>query len=105
MIEQNVDFEVIGLSYPYLITQNKELLPRPYFKSDVLLSFMRNLSELDKEIQISEFSYNYNEDGVSNTPAQEYPVTPTGQAAFIKDFFKEISTFPKVSGAYYFYPD
>jgi hypothetical protein len=105
MIEQGVAFDVIGLSYPYLISGNDPSIPRPYFKSNEFKLFLQSLSELGKDIQISEFSYNYDGDGVSNTPADEYPVTPEGQASFIQDFLKELSTYPKVTGAYYFYPD
>jgi hypothetical protein len=105
LISEGVQFDVIGLSYPYLTTPNQNSLPRPYFKSGEFNDFIRNISTLDKEIQISEFSYNYDEDSVQNTPSIDYPVTPQGQAAFIRDFLTHLSTYPKVSGAYYFYPD
>jgi len=104
MVENNVDFDVVGLSYPYL-SISQPSLPRPYFKSDDFMTLMKNLSALEKEIQISEFSYHYNSDGVENTPSPDYPTTPEGQGKFIVDFFTELATYPKVSGAYYFYPD
>ncbi len=105
MLENNVDFDVIGLSYPYLTVPGQNHFPRPYFDSEDFFVLMKNLSELNKEIQISEFSYNYNSDGVENTPSPEYPTTPEGQAKFVEDFLTELASYPKVSGAYYFYPD
>ncbi len=66
---------------------------------------MKSLSTLKKEIQISESAYFHTEERIRPTPAEEYPTTPTGKAAFMEDFLDEINSYPAMSGVYYFYPD
>lgn len=105
MINENVDFDVIGLSYPYLIFEYNEGISFPYFKNDDFKFLINSLAELNKKIQISEFSYFTDSTNIKVAVEQRYSNTEEGQANFMQDFLSELNRYPAIEGVYYFYAD
>jgi hypothetical protein len=107
MVDSGVDFDVIGLSYPYLSSPGLEgeYDSKPFFKGAKFHDLLLKLSAHGKDIQLSEFSYHHGELGVEIEPAAAYPTTPNGHAKFITDMIDEWASYPMVTAAYYFYPD
>lgn len=105
LVANNVDFDVIGLSYPYLIFPYNDDVTFPYFKDPNFKLLLNSLSKLGKEVQISEFSYFSDPRNIKVTVSDEYSNNEVGQANFLRDFLKELNRYPAVTGAYYFYAD
>jgi Glycosyl hydrolase family 53/Bacterial Ig-like domain len=107
MVDAGVDFDVIGLSYPYLSSAGleSEYDSKPFFKGAKFHDLLLKLSALGKDIQLSEFNYHHGDQGVEIEPAADYPTTPKGHAKFITDMVDEWASYSKVTAVYYFYPD
>lgn len=102
MIEYGVEFDYAGLSLPYF---NYYEVPQPYFKSSQLREVIDFISSLGKKVIISEFVYPNNPNGITGTPAPEYPFTPEGQAKWIRDFLSFSQNDDNIIGIFYWYPD
>jgi arabinogalactan endo-1,4-beta-galactosidase len=99
MEQYRVDYDVIGLSY------------YPFWHGP--LSGLRAcLSGLQmnfpgKKINMVEVAYPNNSWGIPDNASYipDYPATPQGQAAFMKDFIDTLREFPNVNGFMYWYPE
>jgi arabinogalactan endo-1,4-beta-galactosidase len=96
-----VPFDIAGLSYPYMFIGSS--VPQPYFADASFLSALDRIASLGRPIEIVEFAYPSKPEGTTTTPAAAYPFTPTGQAAFVRDFIAAVKG--RVRAVHYFYPD
>jgi|GEM_PF-3525344 len=103
MINNGVDFDYIGLSYPYG-NCNVVDTTRPYFKSDEFKQTLQYLHSLNKEVMFCEYAYPNDSQGISALPDDGYPYTPEGQANWVKDFLS-VCLENNIFGAFYFYPE
>lgn len=101
MIDLGVQFDIAGLSYPYMHAGNA--VPQPYFKQTEFLGTLDFIANLGKAVQIVEFDYPNASTGMIHAAPAEYPFTPNGQAAFITDFSAAVRG--KVEAIHYWYPD
>ena len=98
----SVDYDVIGLSY-YPIWHNS---------LSVLSQSLNMLSTAfpEKEVQIVETAYYYQwqpqvGQGIIYDFSSIWPISPEGQAAFIRDLIKELKTHSNVTGLYWWFPE
>jgi arabinogalactan endo-1,4-beta-galactosidase len=74
------------------------------------------LAGLQKPVIISEASYHhqtymtecmgpFGPEPCPIVPMPDYPLTPSGQAAWVRDQLRYASNHPNVAGFFYFYPD
>jgi hypothetical protein len=101
MKEAGVQYDIAGLSYPYLFG-GSPVLPQPYFEEADFQSTLRDIKALGKRIQITEFSYPAAPNGITASQAP-YPFTPEGQAQFIQNFAASVRG--KAERINYFWPD
>ncbi len=103
MVNNGVDFDYAGLSYPYIFYYE---VPQPYFKSSELQDVINTISSLGKKIIFCEFSYPNSSFGIEKAiPVPGYPFTPEGQSLWLKDFLFYCQNNPNIIGFYYFYPE
>ncbi len=97
----DVPFDIIGLSYPYMMFDQG--LPQPYFESPRFNNALQRLAGLQRPIHIVEMGYNAKPQGTHATPSPRYPFTPEGQANYLRDFTRAIRG--RVKRLVAFYPD
>ena len=97
-----VDYDVIGLSY----------YPFWHNSLDVLSQSLNMLATdfPDKKVQIVETGYYYQHQpgadaGTKYDFSSTWPITPAGQAAFIRDLVAELKKHANVNGLYYWFPE
>jgi arabinogalactan endo-1,4-beta-galactosidase len=105
MIEEGVDFDYAGLSYPYVFYWQDYQWPRPYFKSSEIQETIDYLASLGVGIVFSEFNYPNTSENITATPDNGYPFTSEGQAEWVRDFLSFCTTNEKIIGIFYWYPD
>lgn len=89
MISEGVDFQIAGVSYPYSYTSTAAL-PQPYYKQSDFTDVLDHLRGLGKRVQIIEFSFPAS--ATDEHPSSDiYPLTETGQAQSIADFYAAVS--------------
>ncbi|MFA6597117.1 MAG: glycosyl hydrolase 53 family protein [Ignavibacteriaceae bacterium] len=105
MMNNNVEFDLIGLSYyttgvPPGTPPTTQVTFNDFFKLCTSLE-----TQTHKKIIISEFSYpSYFVDGMgTNYPG--YPFTEEGQASYVRDFIELCKSDINIFGIFYFYPD
>ena len=102
MIEQGVDYDYAGLSYPY----SGDGVAGPYFANSEFRETIDFLASLGKKVIFSEFGYPNNPAGITGTPDPGYPFTPEGQADWVRDFIAFcLSNNNNIIGLFYFYPE
>jgi arabinogalactan endo-1,4-beta-galactosidase len=101
MVEKDVAFDYIGLSYPYR-SGHPEV--KPYFSSPEFSETINYLRELGKEVIISEYSYPNSAVAIDGISDPGYPYTPEGQAAWIRDFRTACKN-NGITRIFYFYPE
>jgi arabinogalactan endo-1,4-beta-galactosidase len=105
MVDQQVPFDYAGLSNTY---PNPGWFPggrsRDWYFSR-LLRTVDFIAALGKPVIFSEGGYSsfQYQDGI--LPITDYPFTPQGQAAWVRDQLRFASNHPDVKGFFYFYPD
>jgi arabinogalactan endo-1,4-beta-galactosidase len=104
MIASGVPYDIAGLSYPYLIVPSP-VVPQPYFTQRGFQNALAGIAALGKAVQLVEFNYPASPTGViqSQSASPLYPLTPDGQANFIRDFASAV--LGKVERLFYWYPD
>lgn len=102
MIDLGVNYDIAGLSYPYM-TNSGPVVPQPYFAQADFQNTLTALAALGKSIQLVEFNYPASTIGTAQTPSSLYPYTEQGQADFIRDFADSLRG--KVERLFYWYPD
>lgn len=102
MAQQGVAYDIAGFSFPYMVGGG-QAVPQPYFRNQDFLDTISHVKALGKEVYISEFSYPAFPNGTTKTPAAEYPFTPSGQEAWLRDFIAVVQA--RIDGLFYFYPD
>jgi len=98
---QNVDYDVIGLSY------------YPFWHGTLETQLHQALTKLhtrfpDRKILIVETAYYNNywpSDGISYDTRSTWPATPAGQAAFITALCERLKQYDYVNGLYYWFPE
>jgi arabinogalactan endo-1,4-beta-galactosidase len=105
MVESGVDFDVVGLSYPYSMYADNDVIPRPYFAAREFGQLIDATAGLGKRVQISEFSYPNDPAGTTGEPDTGYPFSPEGQAAWVQGFLAAALGRPEVERVFYFYPE
>lgn len=101
MKANNVDYDIIGLSYyPFW---HKSLATLSNTLNDLATSFP------DKPVQIVETAYYYkwfptNDSDYDDTTGT-WPATPAGQKQFIEDLCNELAKHDNVTGLYYWFPE
>lgn len=105
MIDNGVDFEIAGLSLPYATVP--WTLDR--FTTDCwfqrLQELFDSLQTMGKPVLISEANYPNGTAGEVAAPMQEFPFSPSGQAAWWREMLRFLSAHPNVIGVDWFYPD
>lgn len=101
MAQAGVPFDIAGLSYPYM--SSEPTVPQPYFAQPEFTTALDLIGALGKEVQILEFDYLAAPEGATQSPANAYPFTPAGQAAFVRDLATAVRG--KVSRISYWAPD
>lgn len=105
MIDDGVDFDYAGFSHPY---------PAPNWTLDQyttdcwfqrLQELFDSMAAMKKPVIISEAAYPNASDGISGPPMREFPFTPDGQAAWLREMLRFLSGQTNVIGFNYFYPD
>jgi arabinogalactan endo-1,4-beta-galactosidase len=104
MIDSGVPYDIAGLSYPYLVVPSP-VLPQPYFEQAEFQSALTAIGALGKRVQIVEFNYPNSPSAVvqAQNASPRYPLTPQGQADFVRDLAGAITG--KVESLFYWYPD
>ena len=121
MVEQGVEFDYAGLTFP---PATRDWFVR--FHDDPfswVLPTINFLDSLDKKVIFSEFTYPNDPRGIggipwnphqpisflpkweSHVPVPGYPFTPEGQARWIRDFLSFCRNNNVIIGAIYYYPD
>ncbi len=90
------DYDIMGLSY----------YPQWHGTLDQLKATIKELHDTfeDKEIQIVETGYIHDTNG-QTLEEREWPYSPAGQAAFLKDLIALLKQFECVTGLYYWQPE
>jgi arabinogalactan endo-1,4-beta-galactosidase len=105
MVSHGVPYDYAGLSHPYpqngWFLENQPLGP--------WLQRLRNvvdfLAGLNKPVIISEGAYPKDTPGISGGALRDYPYTPAGQAAWLRDVLRFCGSTTNIAGFHYFYPD
>ena len=115
LVKEKVDFDYLGLTYPYhkgSYGGAQFLSSRvPYFQSAEYKATIGALSQLGKKIYIGEFSYpNRNfalgaGGAFKGMPDDGYPFSDYGQALWIRSFMKHCNDEPSILVCFYFYPE
>jgi arabinogalactan endo-1,4-beta-galactosidase len=105
MIDQGVDFDYAALSHPYAIYHWN--LHR--YTTDCWIQRLQETTDyiagLGKQTIISEGNYP-NTDGAYNGPAMaDFPYTPAGQAAWVREMLRFGNNNPNIAGFYYWDAD
>ena len=101
MIEQGVDFDYAGLSYPY----RGDGVAGLYFTSVEFQETIDFLAVLGKKVIFSEFGYPNSPAGITGISDPGYPFTPEGQANWVRDFLAFCLSNDNIIGLFYFYPE
>lgn len=97
--DNNIDYDIIGLSYYPLWHNDIATL------SNTLSTLERSFPE--KTIQIVETAYNYQwyPDDATYDFRNVWPITPDGQKKFLADLITELKKHPNVNGLYWWFPE
>jgi arabinogalactan endo-1,4-beta-galactosidase len=105
MVEYGVEFDVVGLSYPYSMYAFSDATPKPYFATAQFAQLLDDSAALGKRVQISEYSYPNDSTGTSGTADPGYPFSPDGQALWVDAFLSSCLSRSEVARVFYFYPE
>lgn len=105
MVDFGVPYDMIGVSLPY--ASDSWTLHR--YTTDCWMQRLQDTSDaigrLGKQMIISEASYPNAPAGNPATPMVDFPFTPAGQAAWLRETLRFAVNTPNVAGFMYFYPD
>jgi len=107
MGDYGVPFDYAGLSvYPWIGYPSS---PRQEdWRADVE-RWVNGIARLGKPVIICEYSYPHHPPaplaGMLASAPPDYPFTPEGQAAWVREFLRWCEMTPNVAGSFYFYPD
>jgi arabinogalactan endo-1,4-beta-galactosidase len=105
MVEYGVEFDVVGLSYPYSMYAFSDATPKPYFATPHFAQLLEASAALGKRVQISEYSYPNDSSGTSGQADSGYPFSPEGQASWVDAFLSSCLSRSEISRVFYFYPE
>jgi len=95
----NVDYDVIGLSY----------YPFWHGSLSTLSQSLKQLAQRfpDKKVQIVETAYYYQWQPTSGITdfSKTWPISPEGQAAYVRDLISELKKHENVNGLYWWFPE
>lgn len=105
MLDQGVEFDYVGLSHPYPIAgwSLPNYSARGWFQR--LQAMIDFLASLGKKVIFSEAAYPHDTSGIEGKPMGDFPYTPAGQAAWVRDQLLFSSNNENVVGFFYFYPE
>jgi arabinogalactan endo-1,4-beta-galactosidase len=104
MIEHEVPFDLVGLSY--YPSQRSEFGDRPTLAT--LRDAVEKIASFGKKTLISEYGYPSSPSPgfpFYDQPVEGYPLTPEGQANHVADFLRWCYNNRNVGGVFYFYPE
>ena len=111
LVEANVDFDVIGLSY-YPFWHGYLTAEQVKSKSDKndLVNSIKNLKTLfpTKRVQIVEYAYNFQnwpDKGVNYDTRDVWPCSVAGQYNFVKELVDALKPLENVDGINYWFPE
>ena len=105
MVDEQVDFDYAGLSHPsasYPWDLDRYSTDSWFQRLQGLTDF---IAALNKQVVFSEGTYPNDPQGQVAAPMQEFPFTPAGQAAWVREQLRFASHNPTVAGWFYWYPD
>ncbi|MBS3788935.1 glycosyl hydrolase 53 family protein, partial [Candidatus Bipolaricaulota bacterium] len=117
MVSEGVEFDYAGITFPGV---ERDWPVR--FKDDPfgwIKPIIDHLQTLNKKVIFSEFTYPNDPSGIGGVPlpvpdlpkwkthvsAPGYPLTPSGQAKWVRDFLSFCRREENVAGAFYYYPE
>jgi len=105
MVDEDVEFDYAGLSHPYPLAgwSLPKYSTRCWFQR--MQETIDYLASLGKKVILSEAGYPHDTAGIEGEPMEDFPYTPTGQAAWIRDQLLFSSNSENVMGFFYFYPE
>jgi hypothetical protein len=105
MVDSGVDFDYAGFSMPY----PSDPWDLDQYSTESWFQGLQELTDfiggLKKQVIFSEGSYANSPEGQVALPMQEFPFTPAGQAAWVREALRFQSNNPNVAGWFYWYPD
>lgn len=105
MIDQGVDFDYAGLSHPYHLAG----WPLPRYSRNCWFQRLQHVADaiaaMGKRVIFSEAAYPHDPPGTPGDAMPDYPYTPSGQAAWVRDQLRFASNNQNVAGFFYFYPE
>jgi len=105
MVDEGVEFDYAGLSHPYSFTGWSLPNYSTYCWFQRLQETINFLASLSKKVIFSEAAYPHDLAGIEGGPMEDFPYTPTGQAAWVRDQLRFTSNSENVIGFFYFYPE
>jgi len=105
MVNENVPFDYAGLSNTY---PNPGWLPGGRSRDWYFRRFLKTIdyiASLGKPVIISEGGYSSFVYDNTIAPITDYPFSPEGQAAWVRDQLRFTSNHPAIKGFFYWYPD
>lgn len=105
MIDEDVDFDYAGFSLPYASIPWKldQLTTDCWFQR--LSDLFDSVAALGKPVIVSEASYPSATPGTVAAAMREFPFTADGQARWLREHLRFLSSNTNVKGFFYFYPD
>lgn len=103
MVDQDVQFDYAGLLHPYpsATWPLPDYSARGWFQR--LQATVNFLASLDKKVIFSFTAYPHNATNIEGEPMEDFPFTPTGQAAWVRDQLLFASNNDNVIGFFYLY--
>jgi arabinogalactan endo-1,4-beta-galactosidase len=105
MVDLGVEFDHAGISLPYPDTSwsLEHYSSQCWFRR--LLSVVNAIASLGKPVVICEGVYPSDTRGVGGAPMPDYPYSPAGQTAWVRDVLAFVSNTPAITGFYYWCAD
>ena len=106
MAEQDVDLDYAGFSLPYPLYPGvrQESMTRDEWYLE-LSATVDAIYETGYPVLIGEFAYPFRVSGDNNATMFGYPLTPDGQADYVRDTLRFASNHPHVDGLFYWNPN
>jgi len=105
MVALGVEFDHAGISLPYPDTSwsLEHYSSQCWFRR--LLSVVNAIAALGKPVVICEGVYASDARGIGGAPMPDYPYSPEGQTAWVRDMLAFVSNTPAITGFYYWCAD